>query len=491
MTFVASFEPQPLWRHFDGILTIPRASKQEEKMRDYVVATAERRGLAHQEDAAGNVVVRVPASPGREGAPAVVLQSHLDMVNEKNSDVPHDFSKDPIVPRQVGEYLYATGTTLGADNGIGVATMLALMEADGLDGLAHGPLELLFTIDEETGLTGALQLDPSLLTGRRLLNLDSEEEGRVTVGCAGGIDTRLTLPLATEPAPEGAVAVDLRLTGLLGGHSGTEIHLQRGNAIKLLARALFVVAHAPNPVPFSLASFAGGNKKNAIPREAAARVVVAPERREAFLQAIEAEVAAIGAEYRPAEPGIRFATPSADLPERVWSAATGRTVLALLHALPHGVLAMSYDIPDLVETSTNVAVVTEESGALAIQNSTRSSVSSAIHAARLRLEAVAELAGASVTPSDGYPGWKPDLTSALLGVVQSVHRRVLGKDPVVQAIHAGLECGLIGEKVPGMEMVSIGPQIESPHSPDERVKIPSVEEFWRFLVALLDELSAA
>ena len=488
MTFVASFEPQPLWRHFDDILTIPRASKQEEKMRDYVVGVAERRGLAHQEDAAGNVVVRLPASPGREGAPVVVLQSHLDMVNEKNSDVPHDFSKDPIVPRQVGEYLYATGTTLGADNGIGVATMLALMEADGL---AHGPLELLFTIDEETGLTGALRLDPSLLTGRRLLNLDSEEEGRVTVGCAGGIDTRLTLPLATEPVPEGAVAVDLRLTGLLGGHSGTEIHLQRGNAIKLLARALFVVAHGTDPVPFSLASFAGGNKRNAIPREATARVVVAPERREAFLQAVEAEMTAIRAEFRPADPGIRFATPSADLPERVWSAVTGRTVLALLHGLPHGVLAMSYDIPDLVETSTNVAVVTGEDGALQVQNSTRSSVASAINAARLRLEALAELAGAGVTPSDAYPGWKPDLTSALLGVVQAVHRRVLGKDPEIQAIHAGLECGLIGEKVPGMEMVSIGPQIESPHSPDERVKIPSVAEFWRFLVALLDELSAA
>jgi len=488
MTFVASFKPQPLWRHFDDILTIPRASKQEEKMRDYVVGVAERRGLAHQEDAAGNVVVRLPASPGREGAPVVVLQSHLDMVNEKNSDVPHDFSKDPIVPRQVGEYLYATGTTLGADNGIGVATMLALMEADGL---AHGPLELLFTIDEETGLTGALRLDPSLLTGRRLLNLDSEEEGRVTVGCAGGIDTRLTLPLATEPVPEGAVAVDLRLTGLLGGHSGTEIHLQRGNAIKLLARALFVVAHGTDPVPFSLASFAGGNKRNAIPREATARVVVAPERREAFLQAVEAEMTAIRAEFRPADPGIRFATPSADLPERVWSAVTGRTVLALLHGLPHGVLAMSYDIPDLVETSTNVAVVTGEDGALQVQNSTRSSVASAINAARLRLEALAELAGAGVTPSDAYPGWKPDLTSALLGVVQAVHRRVLGKDPEIQAIHAGLECGLIGEKVPGMEMVSIGPQIESPHSPDERVKIPSVAEFWRFLVALLDELSAA
>jgi dipeptidase D len=489
MTFVASFEPQPLWRHFDDILTIPRASKEEERMRAYVVAAAERRGFPHQVDATGNVVVRVPASPGREGAPVVVLQSHLDMVNEKNSDVPHDFGKDPIVPRQVGDYLYATGTTLGADNGIGVATMLALLEAD----LPHGPLELLFTIDEETGLTGALKLDPALLKGRLLLNLDSEEEGRVTVGCAGGIDTRLDLPLATEPAPAGAgaVAVDLRLTKLLGGHSGTEIHLQRGNAIKLLARALFTVSHAADAVPFSLASFAGGNKRNAIPREASARVVVAPERREALLAAVEREMAAIQTEYRPADPGMRFAAVSADLPERVWTAATARTALALLHGLPHGVLAMSYDIPGLVETSTNVAVVSVEGETLVIQNSTRSSVASEIQAARLRLLALGELAGASATPSDGYPGWKPDLTSPLLAVVKAVHRRVLGKDPEVQAIHAGLECGLIGERVPGMDMVSIGPQIESPHSPDERVRIPSVADFWRFLTALLDQLSTA
>ncbi len=489
MTFVASFEPQPLWRHFDAILTIPRASKQEGRMRELVIAAAERRGLSHGEDAVGNVVVRVPASPGREGAPAIVLQSHLDMVNEKNSDVPHDFGKDPILPRQAGEYLYATGTTLGADNGIGVAAMLALMEGGDvgdIGDLPHGPLELLFTIDEETGLTGAQGLDPALLSGRRLLNLDSEEEGTVTVGCAGGVDTLLTLPLATEPPPHGAVAVDFRLTGLLGGHSGIEIHLQRGNAIKLLARALFAAARA---VPFALASFAGGNKRNAIPREAAARVVVAPERREALLQAVEREIAAIQAEYRPADPGIRLDPVSADLPERVWTAATARTVLALLDALPHGVLAMSYDIPGLVETSTNVAVVSLGNGTLEIQNSSRSSVASALTAARLRLNALADLAGASATSSDGYPGWKPDLTSPLLGVVEAVHRKVLGKEPTIQAIHAGLECGLIGEKVPGMEMVSIGPQIESPHSPDERVKIPSVAEFWRFLTAVLDALS--
>ncbi|HZF10032.1 MAG TPA: beta-Ala-His dipeptidase [Thermoanaerobaculia bacterium] len=491
MTFVSTLDPQPLWRHFDQILTVPRASKDEGRMREQVIAAAARRGLAHRTDRVGNVVVKVPASPGREGAPVVVLQSHLDMVNEKNSDVAHDFAKDPILPRQVGEYVQATGTTLGADNGIGVATMLALMEVDDLGDRVHGPLELLFTIDEETGLTGAQELDPSLLSGLLLLNLDSEEEGTVTVGCAGGVDTLLSLPLATEPCPAGMTAVELRLGGLQGGHSGMQIHLQRGNAIKLLARALFAVAHGANSVPFSLASFAGGNKRNAIPREAVARVVVAPEKREAFLQAVRREIKAIQAEVRPADPGLSLADAAVDLPERVWTGATARTVLALLDALPHGVLAMSLDIPGLVETSTNVAVVVDRGDTLEIHNSSRSSVASALTATRLRLNALAELAGAAATSSDGYPGWKPDLTSRLLGIVKAVHRRVLGHEPMVQAIHAGLECGLIGEKVPGMDMISIGPQIEGAHSPDERVKIPSVAEFWRFLTALLAELAAA
>jgi dipeptidase D len=491
MTFVSTLTPEPLWRHFDDILAIPRASKDEGRMRGHVIAAAERRGLPHRTDRIGNVVVQVPASPGREGAPTVVLQSHLDMVNEKNSDVAHDFTRDPILPRQMGEYIQATGTTLGADNGIGVATMLALMEAEGL---VHGPLELLFTIDEETGLTGALELDPGLLSGHLLLNLDSEEEGTVTVGCAGGVDTLLSLPLATEPCPANTAAVELRLGGLQGGHSGMQIHLQRGNAIKLLARALFAVSHGKEAVPFSLASFTGGNKRNALPREAAARVVVAPEWREALLQAVRSEITAIQAEYRPADPGLVLSEVAVDPPERVWTGATAHTVLALLEALPHGVLAMSYDIPGLVETSNNVAVVAlgaDRGDTLEIQNSSRSSVASALTATRLRLNALGELAGAAAFSSDGYPGWKPDLGSALLGIVKAVHRRVLGKDPVIQAIHAGLECGLIGEKVPGMEMVSIGPQIEGAHSPDERVKIPSVAEFWRFLTALLEELAPA
>jgi dipeptidase D len=488
MTFVSTLDPQPLWRHFDQILTVPRASKDEGRMRQHVIATAARRGLSHRMDGVGNVLVKVPASPGREGAPAVVLQSHLDMVNEKNSDVAHDFARDPILPRQVGEYVQATGTTLGADNGIGVATMLALME---VDDQVHGPLELLFTIDEETGLTGALRLDPALLSGRRLLNLDSEEEGTVTVGCAGGLDTRLDLPLATEPAPEGSVAVDLLVAGLLGGHSGTEIHLQRGNAIKTLSRALFAVAHATDPIPFSIASLSGGNKRNAIPREAAARLVVSPTRREDLVAAIEAEIVLIREEVRPADPGLRLDVASATLPERVWTAATAKTTLALLNSLPHGVLAMSHDIPDLVETSTNLAVVTEADGVLEVQNTSRSSVASALTAAGLYLKAVAELAGARVVTSDGYPGWKPDLASPLLAIVKAVHERVLGEEPKVEAVHAGLECGLIGEKVPGMDMISLGPQIEGAHSPDERVKIPSVGEFWRFFTALLDELSAA
>lgn len=484
-TFVSDFEPRPLWAHFDRILAIPRPSKQEEAMRRYVVEVAERKGLPHRSDAAGNLVVSKPGTPGREGAPTTILQSHLDMVTEKNSDVAHDFDRDPIEPRLEGEYLYATGTTLGADNGIGVAAMLALLEADDV---AHGPLELLFTVDEETGLTGANQLDPALLSGRRLLNLDSEEEGAVTVGCAGGRNTQLTVPLERAAAPAGSVALEVALAGLKGGHSGVDIHLQRGNAVKLLARTLVAAA---GRAPFRLASLTGGNKHNAIPREAKALVLLAPEARAAFVEAVEREAAAIGAEYRPADPDLRVQVGEAAAPGTdAWTEEATRRVLALLEALPHGVLAMSYDIPGLVETSANVATVAAANGSLSVLMSLRSSVASALDATARRVRATGGLAGAQVTENDGYPGWKPDLASPVLAVVRRVHERTLGSDPEIKAIHAGLECGIIGEKVPGTDMISFGPQIENPHSPDERVHVASVERFWKLLRATLEELAS-
>jgi dipeptidase D len=486
MTFVADLDPQPLWKQLDALLQIPRPSKHEERARRYVVERAEAQGLRWRQDAAGNLVVEKPASPGKEGAPVVVLQGHLDMVAEKNAGTVHDFDRDPIVPRREGGWVKATGTTLGADNGIGAAALLALLEADDL---VHGPLELLFTVDEETGLTGVLALDPEAiaLRGRLLLNLDSEEEGAVTIGCAGGSTSRLTLPLETAPAPTGTVTLDVKLSGLQGGHSGMEIHLQRGNAVKLLARVLFA---ALQQIPFHLAGFQGGNKHNALPREAAARVVLPTEARDAFTAAVGKEAAAVQDELRAVDPGVKVEISAASSPAQVWTASASRKALDLLNALPHGVLAMSHAIPGLVETSLNLAVAAGGDGALSILLSLRSSVASAMRTTKRGLRAIAELAGADVEETDGYPNWKPDLDSPLLAKFRALHRRKLGTDPELKAVHAGLECGVLGEKFPGMDMISFGPVIQGAHSPDERVEIASVGRFWELLRAVLEELAA-
>ncbi len=483
MTFVAELEPQALWKYFDTILTIPRGSKEEDKIRAWVVEVAEGLGCTATVDGAGNVVVKKPGSPGHESAPATILQAHLDMVNDKNSDVEHDFSKDPIQPRRDGEYLTASGTTLGSDNGIGVASMLAIM---GANDLIHGPIEFLFTADEETGLNGAMGVDGSLFDARRLINLDSEEEGAVTVGCAGGADTTVTLPLTGEATAADAAAFTVKLHGMQGGHSGIDIHLQRGNSNKLLARMLHSVSLE---TPFHLAAFQGGNKHNAIPRESFATVVVGASHKDALSSALAAEFTGVKKEFAPADPDMALEVADSAAPGTVWDNSTTLNVLRLVTGLPHGVLAMSYDIPGLVETSTNLAVVQEADGSMEVLMSSRSSVATALEATRQRIRATAELAGASVEEHVGYPGWKPDLDSHLLQVVKSVHARVLGSDPHVEAIHAGLECGLIGEKIPGMDMISFGPQIEFPHSPNERVKVDSVGRFHDLLTAVMEDLA--
>lgn len=488
MSFVSELDPKSLWKHFDEILAIPRPSTKEEAMRRYVLDLAERKGLRHRRDATGNLVIEKPASPGLEGAPVVVLQGHLDMVTEKNEGIAHDFERDPIVPRREDGWVKASGTTLGSDNGIGVAAILAVMEADDL---VHGPLELLFTVDEETGLTGAVALDPQAiaLRGRQLLNLDSEEENAVTIGCAGGAITRIVLPLEKAAVPEGATVLDLRLSGLKGGHSGMEIHLQRGSSVQLLARALYAAG------PFHLGGFQGGNKQNALAREASARVVLPPGRRAAFIEAVEKEMAGIKEEYRPVEPDLRFEiSDAADTraAQSVWTEDLGRRVLLLLNVLPHGVLAMSHDIEGLVETSVNLAAVSEgiSEGAdgVGVLLSTRSSIGSALRALRRRLRACAELVGAQVEENEGYPAWKPNLESPLLRRFAEVHRRVQGSEPELKALHAGLECGVLGEKFPGMDTISFGPVIEGAHSPDERVKVDSVGRFYKLLTETLAEL---
>ncbi len=484
MTFVADLEPKALWAHFDQILTIPRGSKEEDQIRAYVVAVAERNGLENQVDGTGNVVVKKPGTPGKEGAPATILQSHLDMVNEKNSDVEHDFSKDAIRPVMEGEYLTADGTTLGSDNGIGVAAMLTILEAQEL---THGPLEFLFTIDEETGLTGAGGLDPSMLEGRNLLNLDSEEEGTVTVGCAGGADTEILLGLQTIPAPNNCSIFEVRLHGLNGGHSGIDIHLQRGNAIQLLARMIHAISHG---TPGFLSGIQGGNMHNAIPREARATVVIPDDQSGDFLLGIGQQFEVVRGEYEAIEPAMEFSIEEASAPPEVWTTFTTWDVLRLLVALPHGVVAMSQEIEGLVETSTNLAVAKSEGDVLRILMSSRSSVASSLSWIRQKIRSIAFQAKAEVDEHDGYPGWKPKLDSAVLQVVKSVHARVLGKEPHVEAVHAGLECGIIGEMIPGMDMISFGPQIEFPHSPNERVQVDSVGRFYDLLTAVLEELAS-
>ena len=483
MTFVSDLEPTSLWRYFDEILTIPRASKDEGRIRAYVIGVAEKLGLQHQTDDVGNVVVRKPASDGLEATPGVVLQGHLDMVEEKNSDVQHDFRKDPIQPQLDGEWLKATGTTLGADNGIGVASMLALMEAEGL---RHGPLEFLFTVDEETGLTGASELAGGMLEGRVLINCDSEEEDLLTVGCAGGADCHLALPVTRSAVPGGCAALELTVSGLKGGHSGVDIRLQRGNAIRILARALYAVSLNRS---FRVAGLQGGNALNAIPREARATVVAPSSEIDALKDALQREGDAACEEFRAADPDSIFEIHTAGASGDAWGEATTRQVLALITALPHGVAGMSYDIPDLVETSTNLAAVGEADGRLKIQTSSRSSEASALTALNQRIRAIGTLAGAEIEDSGGYPGWKPNMKSPLLEVVRSVHKEVTGTDPEVGAVHAGLECGIIGEKYPGMDMISVGPRVEFPHSPDERIKVDTVPPFFAILTRTLERLA--
>ena len=482
MTFVSELEPQELWKHFDHILTIPRGSKNEEAAAQYVISIAKSNGLSFERDPTGNLVVTKPAVRANADKAVTLLQSHLDMVNEKNADVEHDFSRHPIRPRREGDHLYATGTTLGSDNGIGVASSLAVMESRSIQ---HGPMEFLFTVDEETGLTGAAGLQPDFLTGRRLLNLDSEEEGAVYIGCAGGAGTNIQLAL--RYAAEGETStLEVQLAGLRGGHSGAEIHLQRGNAIQLLARMLSQVREH---CPFGLIGFQGGNMHNAIPREAFAQISVEPFQRARFEKLIQEQLAGIQDEFRPADPDIRLALKDLASNEKILDRDSSTRLLHLLNALPHGVISMSYDIPDLVETSSNLATAKTEGDWLEVHISNRSSVASSLAAIQTRVAAIGELSGAEVEKLEGYPGWKPNLDSPLLKTVEEVYTRVLGEKPEAKAIHAGLECGIIGKHYSGMDMVSIGPSIEFPHSPDERVQISSVATFYRLLTAILEKLA--
>lgn len=480
---IEGLKPPLLWKYFAEISRIPRCSKHEARMTRYVLDTAKRLGLEAKADRLGNVVVRKPASAGREHTPMVCLQGHLDMVCEKNKDKVHDFAKDPIELVRKGDVLMANGTTLGADNGVAVATNLAIMEDRSL---AHGPLEFLFTVDEETGLTGAAGLEPGFLRSRILLNLDSEEEGELYVGCSGGRDTVATWPVALDAAPAGAVAGLVSVTGLKGGHSGMEIHQGRGNAIKILNRALLVL----DALGARIASIQGGSKRNAIPREAEALVWVPAKRWDDAVKAVAAFGGTAGSELASVDPGLKveLTTQPGARRGKVFKKAGQKKLLAALSGLPHGVMKMSADIPGLVETSTNVAVIETGKKGVTLATSQRSSVASEIDEICHTVKTILELAGAEVTQGEGYPGWKPNLRSPILNLAKGVYKELYGKEPAVKAIHAGLECGIIGERQPGMDMLSFGPTLQGVHSPDEKIFIETVPRFWDFLLAILKKV---
>lgn len=471
-------EPRLLWKHFAKILTIPHCSGNEKAMGDYVLGVAAGLGLAGKRDKVGNVVVSKPATPGREGAVGAILQGHLDMVCEKNSDKVHDFMKDPIQAEIKGEWVYAQGTTLGADNGIGVAAALAVMEDKTL---VHGPLEFLFTVDEETGLTGANKIQKGFLAGKMLLNLDSEDEGTFTIGCAGGADSTLTLPLERKRTASKNL-YRLHVHGFRGGHSGLDINQGRGNAIKLLARVLGQTLAAAK---IEIISVEGGSKHNAIPREAFALLACPPIQVRAMTTAVKKAFEKIQVEFKAVEPGAAYGLEPVDGKDFALTRDCQKTLVDLLLAIPHGVIAMHPEIAGLTETSTNLAIVKTGKKDLSVLCSTRSSVASALEATRDVLESVCALAGARADLKDGYPGWMPDLDSPLLKKLKAIYHVTFGNEAEVVAVHAGLECGIIGEKYPGMDMVSFGPTLEGVHSPNEKIYVDTVPKFFEFLMAIL------
>jgi len=476
---LSKLEPALIWQYFEEICEIPRPSKKEEKIRAYLKNWGESRGLETIVDAIGNVLIRKPATPGMENRKILVLQSHMDLVCEKNSDNQFNFDTDPIVPRIEGEWVYATGTTLGADNGIGVAAQLAVLDAKNIE---HGPIECLFTTDEETGLTGAFNLEPGYVKGMILLNLDSEGEGELYIGCAGGKDSIIQLPLDKDAAPAGYMGLRIDVSGLKGGHSGDDINKGLGNANKILNRVLY---YTKAKYTFGLSEFTGGNLRNAIAREAYAIIGIDPASADGFKKDANIIFKDIYEELKHTDPGLVLTIKEVDCPASLVSCAVADRLYESLYACPHGVIAMSPVIPGLVETSTNLASVRTKDDHFLITTSQRSSIESAKDDIVTMVASVFKLAGAKVEHGDGYPGWSPNPDSEILEITRAAYVRMFNEEPKVLAIHAGLECGLIGEVYPGMDMVSYGPTILGAHSPDERLKIDTVKRFWDYTLEIL------
>jgi dipeptidase D len=481
---LAGLEPSAFWGHFEALTSIARPSRHEEPVIEHVRRWADDHGLQLRQDEGRNLVIHVPATPGREGAPIITLQGHLDMVCERDPSSPNDPAEGRIALVRDGDWLTADGTTLGADDGVAIAAMMALVEDESL---AHGPLELLMTVAEEVGLEGANALDPALVGGSILVNLDSEEDGKLTVGCAGSTDTWIRIEAPRDAAGGEVVALSVTVSGGQGGHSGMGIAFGRSNAVKVLGRAL---REALETVPFRLVSFAGGKSRNAIPRDAVAVCSVAAGDEDRFRNAVAAAADTIRDAFSTTDPGVSIAVDTADASIEPWSAEATARLLDAVALVPTGPLALSPDFDDLVETSTSLGEALTEGDRLTLHSLSRSSNDSALPEVIATLDAVARLAGGELEVKVNYGGWRPNLDSLALAAAKTVYERLFGEPPIVTAVHAGLETAVIGSKVHGLDMLSFGPQIEFPHSPDERVSVPTVERFWRLLVAFLDEASA-
>lgn len=478
---IEELEPKEIWSQFKKICDIPHPSGKEERIGKFLQEFGKSHGFQTESDEVGNVLIRKKAAKGRENAPSVVLQAHMDMVCEKNAGTVHDFDNDPIKTIVEGDWLKAEGTTLGADDGIGVAAMLAILSSDTIQ---HGPIECLFTVDEERGLTGAQHVKSNWIQSNKLINLDSEEDGRFCIGCAGGIDTVAYFDIQRVAAPKNAFFLKIYVKGLQGGHSGDDINKGRGNAIKILSRFLW---QESKKFPLYLCDIEGGNLHNAIPREANATICIDWNQKETIRVDLNHFIQTMEEEY-PTEKALTIDLESTESADTIYEQDGSNRLINALYACPHGVIEMSKELENLPETSTNLASIKNKEGKIVVATSQRSSVNSKKHDIKDRVEAVFSLAGAKVTHSDGYPGWKPNLNSDIKKLVAESYEKLFGEKPHVGAIHAGLECGLIIEKYPNMDMISIGPTIIGNHSPAERCEIPTVQKHWKHLVYILENI---
>ncbi|MBN1356205.1 aminoacyl-histidine dipeptidase [bacterium] len=479
---LSHLNPNHVWKHFENICSIPHPSYHEERVAQYVIDEASRLGLDSRRDEVGNVLVTVPASPGRENDPIVVLQGHLDMVPVAAPGIDHDFEKDPIRPYIDGNYVRARGTTLGADNGIGAAIMLGAMEDQSLD---HGPLELLFTINEESGMDGAHGLKSDFIKGRLLINLDTEEWGQVYISCAGGGDSIINLPVKRAQSGGSEVALKISVSGLKGGHSGVDINCGRANANKILGRCL---ASALNAAAFRIVSIQGGSKRNSISEKAEALISVPAGSETDFQRNCYNMAETLVGEFEQTDPGLKMDITRVDSPSGgpdPMTVGSTQAVIDLIIAVPHGVITMSPEVPGLVETSTNLGLIDSSTDRFTASMLSRSAVTSHLPAVKNQIRTIARLTGAEVDEPRGYPGWKPNMSSKMLQIARNVFKMLHGNDPQVKAIHAGLECGLFSEKLPGVDMISIGPEMHNVHSPSEELEIESVPKTYEYLAAIL------